>query len=67
MFGQGEPWWDDLAADDRAVLFEQAAAALPTKLIATASDLAEVIVLLAKNPNITGTVVEADGGARLTA
>lgn len=61
------PWWDGLAAEDRTAFFDQAAAALPTKRIAHASDIAEAIVLLATNPNITGTVIETDGGARLTA
>jgi NAD(P)-dependent dehydrogenase (short-subunit alcohol dehydrogenase family) len=61
------PWWDGLAAGDRSAFFEQAADALPTKRIATAPDVAEAIVLLATNPNITGTVIETDGGARLTA
>ena len=61
------PWWDGLAPQDRAAFFDQAAAALPTKRIATATDIAEPIVLLATNPNITGTVIETDGGARLTA
>jgi NAD(P)-dependent dehydrogenase (short-subunit alcohol dehydrogenase family) len=56
-----------LAAGDRSAFFKQAADALPTKRIATAPDVAEAIVLLATNPNITGTVVETDGGARLTA
>lgn len=61
------PWWDGLAAEDRAAFFDQAATALPTKRIADASDIAEAIVLLATNPNIAGTVIETDGGARLTA
>ncbi|MEV6107347.1 SDR family oxidoreductase [Streptomyces sp. NPDC051940] len=61
------PWWDGLAAEDRSAFFKQAADTLPTKRIATASDIAEAIVLLATNPNITGTVIETDGGARLAA
>jgi NAD(P)-dependent dehydrogenase (short-subunit alcohol dehydrogenase family) len=61
------PWWDGLAPEDRAAVFDQAAAALPTKRIADAADVAEAIVLLATNPNITGTVLETDGGAHLTA
>ncbi|WP_232030188.1 SDR family oxidoreductase [Streptomyces lincolnensis] len=61
------PWWDGLAPEDRSAFFKQAADTLPTKRIATAPDIAEVIVLLATNPNITGTVIETDGGARLTA
>jgi NAD(P)-dependent dehydrogenase (short-subunit alcohol dehydrogenase family) len=61
------PWWDGLAAEDRSALFKQAADGLPTKRIAMAPDVAEAIVLLATNPNITGTVIETDGGAHLTA
>lgn len=61
------PWWDGLDAETRAAFFKQAADGLPTKRIATAADIAEAIVLLATNPNITGTVLETDGGARLTA
>jgi NAD(P)-dependent dehydrogenase (short-subunit alcohol dehydrogenase family) len=61
------PWWDGLAAEDRAAFFDQAAAGLPTQRIASAADIAEAIALLATNPNITGTVIETDGGARLTA
>ncbi|WLW50301.1 SDR family oxidoreductase [Streptomyces sp. YU58] len=61
------PWWDGLAPEDRSAFFKQAADTLPTKRIATAPDVAEAIVLLATNPNITGTVIETDGGARLTA
>ncbi len=61
------PWWDGLAREDRAAFFDNAAAALPTRRIATAPDIAEAILLLATNPNFTGTVIETDGGARLTA
>lgn len=61
------PWWDGLGAEERTTLFTQAAASLPTKRIATADDIAEAVVLLATNPNITGTTLETDGGARLTA
>lgn len=61
------PWWDGLPAADRIVFFDHAAATLPTKRIAAASDIAEAIVLLATNPNITGTILETDGGAHLTA
>lgn len=61
------PWWDGLDPEARTAFFKQAAEGLPVKRIATASDIAEAIVLLATNPNISGTVIETDGGARLTA
>lgn len=61
------PWWDGLDPEERAAFFKQAADGLPTKRIATAPDIAEAIVLLATNSNITGTIIVSDGGARLTA
>ena len=45
--------------------FAQAAADLPTGKIATAEDVAQVVVLAATNANTTGTIIETDGGARL--
>jgi NAD(P)-dependent dehydrogenase (short-subunit alcohol dehydrogenase family) len=59
------PWWDGLPADVRQDYFDRAAATLPARRVATAEDVAEVVALAAVNPNITGTVLEADGGARL--
>ncbi|GIF51590.1 short-chain dehydrogenase [Asanoa ferruginea] len=61
------PWWSALPADARSAYFAQAAAALPTGRVATADDVAEAVVLAATNPNLTGTVIESDGGARLVA
>ena len=59
------PWWSAFPADARAAYFRQAAAVLPARRIATAEDIAEVVAMAAANPNLTGTVIEADGGARL--
>ena len=59
------PWWSASPADARATYFSQAAAVLPARRIATAEDIAEVVAMAAANPNLTGTVIEADGGARL--
>jgi NAD(P)-dependent dehydrogenase (short-subunit alcohol dehydrogenase family) len=61
------PWWSGLPADAREAYFAQAAAALPTGRVATADDVAETVVLAATNPNLTGTIIESDGGARLVA
>jgi NAD(P)-dependent dehydrogenase (short-subunit alcohol dehydrogenase family) len=61
------PWWDAVPADQRAAMFEQAAAGLPVRRIAAADDIAQAIVLLATNRNITGEVLQTDGGAHLTA
>lgn len=59
------PWWDGMPAEVRDTYFEQARAALPVRRIATADDVAESVVLMATNPNLTGTVIETDGGGRL--
>jgi len=59
------PWWSGLPADAREAWFTQAANVLPARHVATAEEVAEAVVLAATNPTITGTVIEADGGARL--
>jgi NAD(P)-dependent dehydrogenase (short-subunit alcohol dehydrogenase family) len=59
------PWWDGLPEDARRAYFDTAARALPARQIASADQVAEVVVLAATNPNITGTVIETDAGARL--
>ena len=61
------PWWSGIPAEQRRFYFEQVAAKLPVRRVATAEDVAEVVALAATNPNLTGTVLEADGGARLVA
>jgi NAD(P)-dependent dehydrogenase (short-subunit alcohol dehydrogenase family) len=59
------PWWSSLPEDARAAYFAQASASLPVGRVATADDIAEVVVLAATNRNTTGTIIETDGGARL--
>jgi NAD(P)-dependent dehydrogenase (short-subunit alcohol dehydrogenase family) len=59
------PWWSGFPADTRQAYFEQAARALPARRIATADDVAAAVVLAAVNPNLTGTIIQSDGGARL--
>lgn len=59
------PWWGGLPEEARRAYFAQMAQVLPARRVATAEDVAEVVVLAATNANITGTVIEADGGARL--
>lgn len=59
------PWWSTFPEDARAAYFGQAAKVLPTRRVATAEDIAEVVAMTATNLNLTGTVIEADGGARL--
>jgi NAD(P)-dependent dehydrogenase (short-subunit alcohol dehydrogenase family) len=59
------PWWSGLPDEARQAYFAQAAQVLPVRRIATAEDVAEVVVLAATNANTTGTIIETDGGARL--
>jgi NAD(P)-dependent dehydrogenase (short-subunit alcohol dehydrogenase family) len=59
------PWWSGLPDAARQEYFAAAAQTLPVRRIATAEDVAEVVALAATNPNLTGTVLETDGGARL--
>jgi NAD(P)-dependent dehydrogenase (short-subunit alcohol dehydrogenase family) len=58
------PWWSALPEEARQAYFAQAAQVLPVRRIATADDIAEAVVLAATNSNLTGTMIEADGGAR---
>lgn len=59
------PWWEGMPEDTRKAYFSQAAEALPARRIATADDIAEAVILAATNANITGTIIETDGGAQL--
>jgi NAD(P)-dependent dehydrogenase (short-subunit alcohol dehydrogenase family) len=59
------PWWSGLPDDQRQAYFSAVAQALPARRIATAQDIADAVILAATNPNMTGTVIETDGGARL--
>jgi NAD(P)-dependent dehydrogenase (short-subunit alcohol dehydrogenase family) len=59
------PWWSGLPDGARQAYFTHAAQVLPARRIATADDVAEVVVLAATNANTTGTIIETDGGARL--
>jgi NAD(P)-dependent dehydrogenase (short-subunit alcohol dehydrogenase family) len=59
------PWWSGFPDGARQAYFAQAAAALPARRIATADDVAAAVVLAATNPNLTGTIIQSDGGARL--
>lgn len=59
------PWWSGLPEQMREAYFAQAEKVLPVRRIASAEDVAESVVLAATNRNLTGTVIESDGGARL--
>jgi NAD(P)-dependent dehydrogenase (short-subunit alcohol dehydrogenase family) len=58
-------WWSGWPEEAREQFFAQSATSLPVGRVATAEDVAEAVVLAATNPNLTGTVLETDGGARL--
>ncbi|MGW4383656.1 SDR family oxidoreductase [Kitasatospora sp. NPDC004531] len=59
------PWWDGMPQETRDAYFAHAAAQLPVRRIATADDVAETVTLAATNRNLTGTVLESDGGLHL--
>lgn len=59
------PWWDVMPEEQRRAYFAQAAGQLPTRRVATAEDVADAVVLAATNRNLTGSIIETDGGARL--
>ena len=59
------PWWSGLPEDAKHEYFAQTAATLPVRHIASAQEIAEVVALAATNANLTGTIIETDGGARL--
>ncbi|MFJ1765226.1 SDR family oxidoreductase [Amycolatopsis sp. NPDC088138] len=58
-------WWSGFPDEMRAGFFAQTAAQVPVRRVATADDVAEVVALAATNANLSGTVLEADGGAHL--
>ncbi|MCR6483338.1 SDR family oxidoreductase [Amycolatopsis sp. OK19-0408] len=58
-------WWSGFPEEMREGFFAQTAASIPSRRVATADDVAEVVALAATNRNLSGTVLEADGGARL--
>ncbi|GAA5185611.1 SDR family oxidoreductase [Rugosimonospora acidiphila] len=60
-------WWTGAGMTDEARrdYFAQVSRVLPARRVASVEDVAEALVLVATNPNLTGTVIEADGGMRL--
>ncbi|MEA5366637.1 SDR family oxidoreductase [Amycolatopsis sp., V23-08] len=58
-------WWSGFPDEMREGFFAQTAASIPSRRVATADDVAEVVALAATNRNLSGTVLEADGGAHL--
>jgi len=54
-----------MAEEAKRAYFAQLAAALPARRLGSAEDIAEALVFAATNANLTGTVIESDGGLRL--
>ena len=61
------PWWSGMPDDARKAFFDKIAAMLPVRKVATAQDVAESVVLAATNTNMSGTIIQSDGGFRLIA
>jgi NAD(P)-dependent dehydrogenase (short-subunit alcohol dehydrogenase family) len=59
------PIWAQLAMDKQAA-FTDMAGRLPARRIGTPQDIAQAFTSLMTNTFITGTVLHADGGHRLT-
>lgn len=59
------PWWDRVPEEQRRVLFDQMAAAVPAGRVGRPEDIAEVILLLMNNTFMTGSVIDCDGGWKL--
>jgi NAD(P)-dependent dehydrogenase (short-subunit alcohol dehydrogenase family) len=58
-------WWDFLLADAKADTFETYAAQTPVGRVGEPDDVADTILFLMRNGNITGTVIRCDGGLAL--
>ncbi|RJL25104.1 SDR family oxidoreductase [Bailinhaonella thermotolerans] len=58
-------WWSGMPEDARREWFASVSRALPVRHVATAEEVAEAVAFAATNANVTGTVLETDGGARL--
>jgi NAD(P)-dependent dehydrogenase (short-subunit alcohol dehydrogenase family) len=59
------PWWDAMPAEQKQAYFEHAAGSLPVRRVGQPDDIAAAIVMMARNSFITGTVLDASGGATL--
>lgn len=58
-------WWDFLPADAKADTFQQYASLLPIGRVGEPEEVADTILFLMRNGNITGTVIRCDGGLSL--
>ncbi len=57
--------WDGMDPDERAPFFEQMRTAIPAGRVGTPQDAADAILLLLRNPYVSGEVLHLDGGHRL--
>lgn len=55
--------WERMPPAQRAEMLEQARRRLPVRRVGTALDIAELTLAVMRNRYMTGTVVDADGGA----
>jgi len=60
------PWWDWMAAADKAAAFQQYGAAAPVGRVGRPEEVADAIRFLITNEFVTGSVIECDGGLRLS-
>ena len=58
--------WDGLGEQAKAQYFKDTAAKNPARRIGTPDDIAEAFASVMRNGFITGTVLQVDGGHRLT-
>lgn len=59
------PSWAGMEQDERVAFFRTTADSLPTGRVGQPEDAAHAVRFLLTNPQVTGTVLDLDGGARL--
>lgn len=60
------PWYDHIPESERVEAESFAASRLPVGRIGTPSDLAQALLYVVANGFVTGSVIECDGGARIS-
>jgi NAD(P)-dependent dehydrogenase (short-subunit alcohol dehydrogenase family) len=60
------PWWNRVPESFRNDFFAQSAASAPAGRIGQPEDVAGAIVFLIQNTFVTGSIIDCDGGARLS-